>query len=209
MRILAISDEVVSWMYGPALTERLGRLDLILSCGDLPIYYLEFIATAFDCPAAYVRGNHDHHEIGEEGAVKNHPEGWMPLDMHRRVAAGLALGGLDGCLRYNPDASNQYSQREQWWRAGVLAARSAIPRLRTGRGLDILVTHAPPYGIHNGPDHAHTGFHAHNWLMQALRPRYVLHGHQHRNYAPMQSGETVVDGVTVVNVHPYRVLEIQ
>jgi uncharacterized protein len=205
MRILAISDEVVGWMYSPALLGRVGEVDLVISCGDLPIYYLEYIASSLNAPCAYVRGNHDQYEIGEHGLIKTHPGGWMPLDMERRVVAGVALGGLDGCLRYNPDAPYQYSQREQWLRAWVLAARCLKARLSGRRGLDILVTHAPPYGIHNGNDQPHTGFEAHNWLMRVLKPRFVLHGHQHRNYAPLQAGETDVDDTTVLNAHPCRI----
>ena len=89
MRILAISDEVVRWMYSPALRERVGEIDLVISCGDLPIYYLEYIASSLNAPCAYVRGNHDQYEIGANGLIKTHPGGWQPLDMERHVMAGL------------------------------------------------------------------------------------------------------------------------
>jgi len=32
----------------------------VLSCGDLPPYYLEFLVTVLDVPLFDVRGNHDH-----------------------------------------------------------------------------------------------------------------------------------------------------
>lgn len=205
MRILAVSDEVIPWMYSPAIKDRVGDVDLVVSCGDLPIYYLEFIASSLDRPCVYVRGNHDQYEIGPHGAIKTQPGGWIPLDMAREEVGGLQIGGLDGCLRYNADAPYQYTQQEQWLRAWVLASRCLGPLMARKRALDILVTHAPPYAIHNGNDHAHTGFHAINWIMRAMKPRFVLHGHQHRNYAMLQSGETEVDGTTVLNVHPYRI----
>ena len=205
MRILAVSDEVIPWMYSPAIKDRVGDVDLVISCGDLPIYYLEFIASSLDRPCVYVRGNHDQYEIGPNGVIKTHPGGWIPLDMTREEVGGLQIGGLDGCLRYNADAPYQYTQQEQWLRAWVLASRCLGPLMARKRALDILVTHAPPYAIHNGNDHAHTGFHAINWIMRAMKPRFVLHGHQHRNYAMLQSGETEVDGTTVLNVHPYRI----
>lgn len=208
MRVLVVSDEIVPWLYSASIAERVGEVDLVISCGDLPIYYLEYIASALNRPCAYVRGNHDQYEFGASGEIKRSPEGWMPLDMSRLPVAGVAVGGLDGCLRYKPDSPHQYSQSQQWLRAFVLAAHCLWDRIRHGRGLDILVTHAPPFGIHNGPDHAHTGFHAHNWLIQWLRPRYVLHGHQHRNYAPLMDTETQVNGTTVLNAHPYRILDM-
>ncbi len=207
MRILAVSDEVVSWMYSPAIRDRVGEVDLVISCGDLPIYYLEYIASALNRPCLYVRGNHDQYEIGAQGAVKTAPEGWMSIDLQRRDVGGIGFGGIDGCVRYNPNAPFQFTQNEQWLRSAWLAAKCIVPRIARGRGLDILVTHAPPFAIHNGDDHAHTGFHSYNWLIRQFKPRYVLHGHQHRNYSPMQTGETDVEGTTVLNVHPYRIFE--
>jgi hypothetical protein len=34
-----------------------------------------------------------------------------------------------------------------------------------------------------------------------------LHGHQHRNYNPLQAGETRFGETRIINVHPYRILE--
>ena len=39
-----------------------------------------------------------------------------------------------------------------------------------GHALDILVTHSPPAGIHDGPDRAHQGFAAFLWLMRTFKP---------------------------------------
>jgi Icc-related predicted phosphoesterase len=84
----------------------------------------------------------------------------------------------------------------------------ASNRLVHGRWLDVLVAHSPPLGIHNGPDHPHTGFRAFLDLMRVCKPRYLLHGHQHRNYSS-GPGETRFDKTLVINVHPYRVLDIE
>jgi hypothetical protein len=43
MRALVISDKVEPILYGPAINDRVGAVDLILSCGDLPFYYIEYI----------------------------------------------------------------------------------------------------------------------------------------------------------------------
>ena len=45
MKILALSDEVVPWIYSPTLRERCGDVGLIVGCGDLPYYYLEYVVT--------------------------------------------------------------------------------------------------------------------------------------------------------------------
>ncbi len=208
MRFLALSDEVVDWIYGPGLAARIGEIDFVVSCGDLPMHYMEYVTSTLNVPSFYVRGNHDVYEVGDGGAIKTEPEGWINLDLRRARYRGVTLAGLEGCLRYKPGVPLQYTQNDQRLRAAWLMRAMLLPILRGRRGVDILVTHAPPYGIHDATDLAHTGFHAHEWLIRAARPRYLLHGHQHRNYAPLQSHETVVGDTLVINAHPSRILEI-
>jgi Icc-related predicted phosphoesterase len=81
-------------------------------------------------------------------------------------------------------------------------------RLVRGRWLDVLIAHSPPLGIHDISTHAHTGFRAFLGLMRIFRPRYLLHGHRHKNYAPGPA-ETRFGATMVINVDPYRVLEIE
>jgi Icc-related predicted phosphoesterase len=208
MKILAVSDEVVDWIYSPALLQRCGNMDLIISCGDLPIYYLEFISSLLNAPCYMVHGNHDQGEIGFGGELKSVAAGWRNLDMQCVREGKIMLGGLQGCLRYKLDSPYQYEQSHQQARAYVLAARALWNRALRGAKLDILVTHAPPYGIHDAADRAHTGFTAINWLIDTFAPRLVLHGHQHRNYAPTQSFETMIGHTCVLNVHPYQIIEL-
>jgi uncharacterized protein len=208
MKILAISDEVVDWIYSPHLLQRCGDIDLVVGCGDLPIHYMEYVTSMLNVPCYFVRGNHDLYEISESGELKTEPQGWINLDMRRVRHGGISLAGLQGSIRYKPHVPMQYTQREQWLRAAWLARKLLRPRMSDGRGVDILVAHAPPYGIHDGPDHAHTGFEALNWLIGQFRPRFLLHGHQHRNYAPLMVGETQVDDTLVLNVHPFRIIEL-
>ncbi len=208
MKLLALSDEVVDWIYSPALLERCAGVDLVVGCGDLPMHYMEFVTSMLNVPSYYVRGNHDLYEIGEAGAIKTEPEGWINLDLQRRRVGGITLAGLEGCLRYKPHVPYQYSQRSQRLRAWWLLRTMIGPLLRGERGVDVLITHASPFGIHDATDLAHTGFLAYEWLIRVARPRYLLHGHQHRNYAPMQTRETRVLDTIVMNVHPYRVIEL-
>ncbi|MCS7061514.1 MAG: metallophosphoesterase family protein [Anaerolineae bacterium] len=208
MKVLALSDEVVDWIYSPAIVERCAGVELVIGCGDLPMHYMEYVTSMLNVPSCYVRGNHDLYEIGESGVLKTEPQGWIDLDLRRKRIGSITLAGLQGCVRYKPHAPYQYSQRMQRLRALWLLRTMMLPLLKGERGVDVLVTHAPPFGIHDGSDLAHTGFVVYEWLIRVARPRYLLHGHQHRNYAPRQSGETRVNDTLVVNVHPYRLLEI-
>ena len=116
------------------------------------------------------------------------------------------MAGFDGSLRYNSGAY-QSSQAEM-----QAAVRGLVPwlvhnRIRYGRYLDILVTHAPPKGIHDEPDRCHTGFSAFNWLIQRFKPRYHLHGHIHL-YDRRAETVTRVGATDVINVYPFRELEV-
>jgi uncharacterized protein len=208
MKLLAISDEVVDWIYSPSLLRRCADVDLVISCGDLPLHYLEYVTSSLNVPCFYVRGNHDLYEFGAGGSFKSEPEGWINLDMRRHITHGLSIAGLEGCIRYKPFVPIQYTQQEQWLRTLGLSTLMLPSRLRNGRGVDIMVAHSPAYGVHDGPDLAHTGFQAFNWLIERMRPRLFLHGHQHRNYAPMQAAETRINETLVLNIQPYRILEI-
>ena len=202
MKILAVSDEPVSWIYSPQMLERCSDVDLVISCGDLPFSDLEYIASTLNRPCYYVRGNHDHQEISDHGPTKTAPEGWIDIDASVMKQGSITLAGLEGCLRYRPHAEAQYSQRDQWLRVLRMA-----PQMLLRRPV-LFVAHAPPFGIHNGPDHAHTGFHVYNWVIAKFQPHIFLHGHQHRNYNPRQTGDTFVGRTHVINVHPYRILNL-
>jgi len=208
MKLLAISDEVVDWIYSPSLIQRCGDVDAVISCGDLPIHYLEYVTSTLNIPCYYVRGNHDLYEFGGLGQLKTEPEGWINLDMRQYKFRTITLAGLEGCIRYKPAVPIQYTQSEQWWRAIWLARKLVVNRIRCGYGVDIMVTHSPAFGIHDGPDRAHIGFEAFNWIIETLRPRFLIHGHQHRNYAPMLPAETTVDNTQVLNIQPYRILNV-
>ena len=209
MRILAVSDEVVDWLYSPSARGRLDKIDLILGCGDLPYYYLEYLVTMLDAPLFFVHGNHDPLvEYTSSSGTRTAPSGGENVDMHCANQNGLLVAGLEGCIRYRPDGLHQYTQNEMTLRSLALLPGLVHNRLMYGRWLDVLIAHSPPLGIHDIPTPAHTGFRVFLNLMRVLRPRYLLHGHRHRNYAPGET-ETQWGATTVINVHPYRVLEIK
>jgi len=208
MRILAVSDEEVPWIHSGQLEERCANIDLIISCGDLPFDYLEYIVARLNKPAFYVHGNHDPSFQRGVESQKLEPEGWINLDVKRARLGNWRLTGLEGCHRYKSEGEYQYTQSEQWLRVFWLARQMAQGLARWNRGSDIMISHAPLRGIHDDKDMAHNGFEAFNWLAKTFRPRLWLHGHQHRNYNRLQTGETKLGDTLIVNVHPYRILDL-
>ncbi|MFN2164626.1 MAG: hypothetical protein ACK2U9_00010, partial [Anaerolineae bacterium] len=81
-------------------------------------------------------------------------------------------------------------------------------RLLYGRYLDILVTHAPPQGIHDKEDPCHRGFRAFLTFMARFRPRYLIHGHVHV-YQPAETVESTYRDTCVINTYGYRTFELE
>jgi Icc-related predicted phosphoesterase len=205
MKILCVSDQVVSSIYSERMRDRFGDVDLVLSCGDLPYYYMEFIVSILNVPCLYVHGNHDQPEHKSDGRLVAEPGGWINVDRQAIEVKGVLIGGFEGCLTYKPDAPYQYSESRMALHTWQMAPSLWLNRARYGRYLDILITHAPPQGIHDGEDRAHRGFASYIRFMDRYQPRYLLHGHKHI-YA-REARRTQYGGTEVINVHPYHLLE--
>ena len=208
MKLLAVTDKVVELIYSPSLIEKFGDVDMVLSCGDLPYYYLEYIVSMLNVPLLYVHGNHDPPvEYSVSGAQLTGPGGCTNVHGRLVKTKGMLIAGLEGSIRYKPEGRYQYTQGQMWRRAFRLAPALLYNRLVTGRALDILLAHSPAFSIHNGRDRTHVGFKSFVWLMERFKPRYLLHGHRHV-YNPLEVTETQYKETMVINVYPYKVLEI-
>ena len=211
MKILALSDQVVEHLYSPFVKERFGDVDLVVGCGDLPNFYLDYIVSMLNVPLTLVPGNHDlpaepsNSDYETEG--RRGRKGLANIDGTVVEEHGLLLAGLGGSIRYRPDGVHQYTQAEMARRVLALTPRLCWNRVRHGRFLDILITHAPPRGIHDAQDPAHVGFDAFNKFIARFRPRYLLHGHSHV-YRHGAITTTQVGPTTIINVYPYRLIEV-
>ena len=205
MKILAISDRVVETIYSSRIRERFGDVDMVLSCGDLPYSYLEYIVSMLNVPCFFVHGNHDQPEYLADGRTLTKPGGWFNLDERTIKIKNVLLGGLEGSMRYKPGAPFQYTENEMTYKAWRLGLTLLMNRVLHGRYLDILITHTPPFGIHDGKDWPHRGFKVLLRLMARFRPRYLLHGHKHI-YGP-EPRRTRYRDTEIINVYPYRVVE--
>ncbi|TCW62267.1 metallophosphoesterase [Treponema sp. J25] len=194
MKILCISDQIDPLIYSNSIRQRFGDIDLVVSAGDLPLEYLDFIVSSLNKPLLFVYGNHN-----LEGLSYYRPEyeDYFKL-VQRRIAdqtaapqvgaihigsrihreEGLIFMGLGGSLRYN-NGPNQFTNRQMNWEIIKRIPHLLYNKLKYGRYLDILVTHAPPLGIHDRTDPCHRGFKAFLWFMRFFKPRYLIHGHIH------------------------------
>ena len=216
VRVLAVSDEVDDALVADPTAVR--GAQLILACGDLPFEYLGSLMNVLDVPLVFVPGNHDPDVSGYRSSragltlkaglpVRSPwPDGAINADGRIIDVAGLRLAGRGGCRRYS-DGPNQYTDRQQARRARSLIRRAGLSRIRDGRRVDVLLTHAPPRGVGDGDDPTHQGFRALNGLAARLQPALLLHGHVRP--AEATSPDRPLGRTGVRNVTGWHLLDIE
>jgi len=203
MKILCISDRVEDKLYGPRLQEYAEGVEVVISCGDLPFEYLEYIVTFLGVPVYYVLGNHDPDEYGKE-----YPGGCTPLDGEIVEIEGIPVAGLSGSMLYS-GGPNQYSEGHMRRKARALSLKFWWRKLRGKPPPRLFVAHSPPFGLGDRTDLAHIGFESFLPLIDRYEPEWWLHGHVHL-YGPNQAeqrrrrrGET-----KIFNVYGHQFLEV-
>ena len=218
MKILCVSDQIDPLIYSINIKERYKDVDLVISAGDLPMEYLEFIVSSLNKPLFFVFGNHNlsalpyyHKNLAADGSLQSiaesAPEGYGStyLGFTTRREGGILLAGGSGRIRYNSDIG-QYTERQMKMQLLALVPRLIYNKLRYGRYLDIFVAHAAPFGIHDRPDPCHRGFKCFLWFIKKFKPRYFLHGHIHL-YDLQAPRVTAYENTTVINVFSNYLLE--
>jgi len=184
MKILCLSDQIDPLIYTDTVKQRYGDVDFILSAGDLPMEYLNYIAGILEKPLFFVLGEH-HAENGDAN-----------LDTKIYYRNGLMIAGLGGSLkRYNIKILK-------------LLPALVFNRIFRGRFPDILLTHAPPRGIHDKEGKHQLGFRAFLWFMRIFEPRYLVHGHIHL-YDTQEHRETKYHKTLVINVYGHYLIDTE
>ena len=226
MKILAVADEPARALQQCCDPDhwRSKGIDLVVSCGDLSIEYLDYLCDLLQVPLLYVRGNHDDKWHGTPGGD----------DIHGKVVThqGIRFLGLEGSPRYN-DKPIQYTESDVSLRLKLLA-----PRLWLSRGVDVVVAHAAPrfcpvayeacpkpIGVGRdcpylppGPDGRavvcpeaedlpHRGFAAYRELILKHRPKLFIHGHRHRIFGRSKQEQRVGD-TRVVDALGHVLIEV-
>jgi Icc-related predicted phosphoesterase len=219
LKILCVSDFIDPLVYSVSIKERYGDAELVLSAGDMPLDYLEFIVSSLDRPLLHVFGNHNL-DAFEMYRSKRIPDFTMH-NFHKTVPgqgtthisdkvvreSGLIVAGLGGSMVYNR-GPNQWTDFQMALRIVRLVPRLLLNRLLYGRCLDILLTHAPPLGIHDQEDRCHRGFKSFLWFMRVFKPKYLLHGHIHL-YDLAAVRKSRYNETEVINVYSHYILNIE
>ena len=208
MRILAIADEVSPFIYSENFPGNLPPFNIALSAGDMPGYILEFVATRLKTRPLYVLGNHCEGYIRDTSTGETRPVGGC-LNLHGQVVEidGLLVAGIEGSARYRP-GPQQYSEFQMQLLTRRMTPKLLYNRARYGRAVDILLTHAPPKGPHEGPDYSHRGIKAFNRFAEIWKPKLHVHGHVHLNGANAPREYVTDAGVRVINAFGFTLIDI-
>lgn len=196
LRMLLVSDFRDQSLINKIEHGTLPPIDLTISCGDMTPEYLRFIRNRLDAPLYYVKGNHDiRYTPGNLPGCKN---------IHGRVitVGNLKIMGLEGSMWYN-GGPNQYTEaamRKQIFRMGFTLWRK--------KPIHMVITHAPPLGIHDKEDLCHKGFDAFNRLIARLRPDYFIHGHIHQAYDRFEDRMTLSGTTKIINTCGHTIIEV-
>lgn len=216
LKILCISDQIDPLVYSPGIKERFSDVELILSAGDLPLDYLDFIISNLNKPLYFVFGNHHTEDMKHYKKLWNTPleeiqSGYMGcgavhLGSKVKKEGNFIIAGLGGSMRYN-NGPNQYSELEMFFEIIKMIPRLLWNRIFNGRYLDILLTHAPPRGIHDKKDKCHWGFKTYLWFIKKFKPKYLVHGHIHL-YDLSEVRCTNWKNTTIVNAYGHYIINI-
>ena len=211
MKILCVSDQIDPLIYTETIKQSHADVDIVLSAGDLPMDYLDFITTNLNKPLFSVLGNHD---------AENHLIKAARVDAKIRYVAGLILVGLGGSMQRGtslsePGAASRHNKKENQFtftnlemniRVLKLLPALFFNRIFRGRFLDLLLTHAPPMGIHDKGDTYYLGFKCFLWFMRVFKPRYLVHGHIHL-YDLSEHRITKYHKTLVINAYGHYLLD--
>ena len=197
MKLLLLADEPSKALWDYYSPEKLRDIELIISCGDLPAPYLEFLVTMGRAPVVYVPGNHD------SAYTTKPPEVCECVDGNMFVYKGLRIFGLGGSMQYKPGA---FMYTEKAMRARV---KKAAWTLRKYGGMDIFVTHAPAKGYGDLEDLPHQGFECFNSLLDICKPGLMVHGHVHATYGGNYMRERQhACGTRIINAFERYVIDV-
>ena len=182
MKLLLLADIASKQSLANLLRE---QPDVIVTLGDLRLEILRDLRD-IDTPKIGVYGNHCLRGYMEELGITN-------LHLQTLTLEGVMFGGFEGCVRYNRKAHKaMYTQDE-------------ATRLLTGfPKVDVMVTHAPPYGVHDEPDDlTHQGFRIFNRYLHWAAPHHWFHGHTYP-----QISESTLGRTKIVYTHGHRFYEL-
>ncbi|KAK3586185.1 hypothetical protein CHS0354_013135 [Potamilus streckersoni] len=195
LKILVISDKISDNLYQTFNRGLFQDISFVISCGDLPAYYLNYIVDMLDVPCFYVPGNHDERFISEP------PMGWTPIQNKIISHKGVRIAGMGGSPWYNGKSPYQYHEAQVFWDVQKMRAR-----LLWTRSVDILATHSPAYDLGDIKNsRTHSGFKSYRQFLDKHSPKLFVYGHAHISYGAPRTLE--YRSTVLINAFNYWIID--
>ena len=220
MKILCISDHIDPIIYSVRIKSRYKDIDLVLSAGDLHPNYYDYIMSNLNKPLYFIYGNHklngiEYYEKAFRAELfitlyrkcKFAPGSGTHIDKRIINNKGLLIGGLGGSRWYN-GGKNQFTEFGMAIKIIKILPSLIFNRILHGRFIDILLTHSPPYGIHDRKDRCHRGFKVFCLFIRLFKPRYFIHGHIHL-YDQNEERIERFFNTDVINAYNHYIIDVQ
>jgi len=202
LKLLCVAERIDSFVFSKFIKERFD-VDGVLCAGDIPLDYIDFLASSLEKPVFIISGNHHFYSATDE---KPNAEPVRSC-LHRTIAGkDVLIAGASGSIRCNKNPL-QYTDAQMFFHIFALIPALIVNKLKYGRYLDIFLTHAPPLGINDYADPCHRGFIAYRWFIERFKPRFHVHGHIHL-YDPKAVRAVQYKNTTVVNACGHCVIEL-
>lgn len=176
MKILAIADQKPTQSIATTIADV--QPDVIVTLGDLDYFDIQDLDMVTTIPKLGVYGNHCSGKYFEELGISN-------MHLKTQEIQGVVFGGFEGCVRYKESSyAKMYTQEE------------ASQLLATFPYVDVMLCHAPPYGVNDEPDDpTHAGFHGTRAYVERTHPKHLFHGHTY------PTAETLVTQLGNTQIH--------
>ena len=157
MKVLIIADRSP---YEPIkdILNKNKDIELIITLWDLEYYDISYLQV-LDIPKIWIYWNHCDWFYLEQLGIKN-------LHLDTFDIKWIKFWGFEWSIKYKESKySKMYTQEE------------AEKLFKDFEKIDILITHSPPFWIHDANDNAHIWLKAFNNYIKNKNPKYLLHWH--------------------------------
>jgi len=185
MRILAIADRPPFESIKEILLKQ--SVDVIVTLGDLEMHQIRELEDINDIPKLGVYGNHCSGMYMAELGIEN-------MHLATKEINGIIFGGFEGSVKYKESSAKMYTQEQ------------ASELLKDFPYVDIMLCHAPPYGVNDEPDDpTHAGLIGLREYVEKKSPKYLLHGHTY----PIEGQLVTKFGLTNIEyIYGSKILDI-
>jgi uncharacterized protein len=231
--ILAVSDEEESLLLGQPIQENHdgiisliskkenkkigfdGKIDMLISCGDLRPKYLESLIDKYMPPIRLmVHGNHDMQYVDQEDIIdmdySDVYRGMYVIQNDIKVVKNkhilsqpLTIGGYSGAMATG-DRPFFFNRKQ----VQKFVRNLKIKRFLTNfQEIDIMMSHHPPY-IPDMPSVSayHKPSKVLGGIISEFFPKLWLYGHIHPKYTS-QPLDHIFNGTNLINAVPYAIIE--